>query len=311
MAVLLVVFANLAHAIPSCNVSTVPTDFGVYDNTVGSPLDTSAGSIAVTCSDTALGAPRSMYYEIKVGAGASGSFAPRVAANGSFNLNYNLYKSPSYNPGNVWGDGSSGSSFTLGACITVPAGGSPSAQSVHVVHGRIPALQLPVAVGRYADTLSVTLVLYGDCGSGTAAPNINFASPVLTMQTDVLAKCVIATGPYSMDFGDYVRGSGHKSADAKIGVTCPANTAYSIALSGLSGGIRYLNKGTDRLEYNLYSDAGHTTVIGETERTDTIDGMGTGLRVDTTVYGRLPDSPANQLVPPGLYQAVVTITVIY
>jgi spore coat protein U-like protein len=310
-ALLLFVFASAAHAIPNCSVSSADANFGVYDNTAGAPLDSTSGSITVTCSDNALSAPRSMYYEIKLGAGGSGNYAPRVMPNGGFNLNYYLYRSASYNAGNVWGDATSGSSFTLAACITVPAGGSPSSPSVHLVHGRIPAAQTPVAVGRYADTLSVSVVLYGDCASGTAAPTTLISSPVLAVQADVLAKCIIATGPYNMDFGDYTRGGGAKTADAKIGVTCPANTSYSIALSGLEGGNRYLVRGANRLEYNLYANAGRTSIIGETERVDTIDGIGTGLRVDTTIYGLLPDSTANQTVPPGLYQAVVTITVSY
>ncbi len=311
VALLLFVFANLAHALPSCTVSTADANFGVYDNTAGSPLDSTSGSITVTCSDTALSTPRSMYYEIKLGAGGGGSYAPRVMPNGSFNLNYYLYRSASYNAGNVWGDATTGSSFTLASCITVPAGGSPSIPAVHLVHGRIPAAQTPVAVGRYADTLSVSMVLYGDCASGTAAPSTLISSPLLAVQADVIPKCIIATGPYNMDFGDYTRGGGGKTADAKIGVTCPANTSYSIALSGLESGIRYLVRGANRLEYNLYSNAGLTSVVGETDRVDTIDGIGTGLRVDTTIYGRLPDSTANQTVPPGLYQAVVTITVSY
>ncbi len=130
-----------------------------------------------------------------------------------------------------------------------------------------------------------------------------------------LPRCLRAilssVGPHFLEFGDYTRGSGAKTATTTIGVTCPANTSYSIALSGLSGGIRLLTKGSDTLEYNLYSNAGHTVIVGDTPNVDTITGSGTGLRVDTTIYGRLPDSPVNQSAPPGLYQATVNIVVTY
>jgi spore coat protein U-like protein len=311
VAMLLMMFVGLAHAMPACNVSSAPANFGEYDETVSSPLDSSSGSITVTCSDSALAAPRSMYYEIKLGPGGGGGFAPRFMINGAFSLGYFLYRSAAFNPANVWGDGASGAAFPLAGCITVPAGGSPSAPSVHVVNGRMLAGQLPVNVGTYADTLSVSMVLYGDCGSGTSSPSTLVSAPPLAVQANVVPKCVIATGPYTLNFGDYTRGAGPKVGDVKIGVTCPLNLPYSIGFSGLSGGVRLLTNAGNSIEYNLYSDAGMTTVVGDTERVDTIEGVGTGLRVNTTVYGRLPDSIANQAAPPGAYTAIVTITVFY
>jgi len=74
--------------------------------------------------------------------------------------------------------------------------------------------------------------------------------------------------------------------------------------------------GTNRLQYNLYTTAVHTTVWGDgTQSSGTVSAVGRGLMsgaaITRTVYGQLPDSPANVDLAPGLYTDIVTVTVSY
>lgn len=129
----------------SCSVSASGITFGNYDPLASS--DTVAtGSIDVSCTLT-VALPGS--YDIALSTGSSGSYSSRMMSNGSTNLNYNLYTSPSYTQ--VWGDGSGGSSKvnrSFSALLLM--------NQTTTVYGRIPALQ-NIAAGAYADTITVTI----------------------------------------------------------------------------------------------------------------------------------------------------------
>jgi spore coat protein U-like protein len=64
---------------------------------------------------------------------------------------------------------------------------------------------------------------------------------------------------------------------------------------------------TDRLGYNLYQDAGFSTVWGNTAGTG-VTTVGTGVADVHTVFGRIP---AGQAVPAGAYSDSVLATVTY
>ena len=74
---------------------------------------------------------------------------------------------------------------------------------------------------------------------------------------------------------------------------------------------RTMSNGTDMLDYNIYADAAHTTVVGDgTNNTTyyyTYSGGGS-FSANATVYGLLP---AQQNVSPGTYTDVVTITLYF
>lgn len=69
-----------------------------------------------------------------------------------------------------------------------------------------------------------------------------------------------------------------------------------------------MTDGTALVNYNLYREAGRLTNWGNTVGTDTVGGTGTGLVVNSTVYGRVPiqTPPA-----PGTYTDTITVTVTY
>ncbi|HSN72952.1 MAG TPA: spore coat protein U domain-containing protein, partial [Steroidobacteraceae bacterium] len=68
------------------------------------------------------------------------------------------------------------------------------------------------------------------------------------------------------------------------------------------------------LNYNLYTDAGFTTIWGDgTGGTGNQVGSGTGLGNSQayTVYGQIPDSGTNLNSAEGDYADTVTVSVIY
>jgi spore coat protein U-like protein len=109
---------------------------------------------------------------------------------------------------------------------------------------------------------------------------------------------------------------------ANLSVSCKANpnatTAFTISLSqgnGASFNPRNMASGTYTLNYNLYSDASHSTIWGDgTSGTSQVSGtIPPGLppgstTLNLTVYGRIP---GNQNLAAGSYSDAITITISY
>ncbi|MFG6429200.1 spore coat U domain-containing protein [Roseateles sp. LYH14W] len=105
-------------------------------------------------------------------------------------------------------------------------------------------------------------------------------------------------------------------ATSTLSVVCTNTTPYTVALNagtnagGASNfGARTMKSGSNTLGYQLYLDAGRSSVWGDgTASSSTSPGTGTGSTQTLTIYGRLP-SLAN--VIPGSYTDTVTVTVSY
>jgi spore coat protein U-like protein len=105
-------------------------------------------------------------------------------------------------------------------------------------------------------------------------------------------------------------------ATSTLSVVCTNTTPYTVALNagtnagGASNfGARTMKSGSNTLGYQLYLDAGRSSVWGDgTASSATSAGTGTGSTQTLTIYGRLP-SLAN--VIPGSYTDTVTVTVSY
>jgi len=132
-----------AHAAQpnSCSLGGAAINFGVYDPTILTPLDT-VGSLVYRCGAAA----KNVTITLSVGGGTS--YATRRMIIGSEQLFYNLYRDAARQV--IWGDGSGG---TQAYVIKNP----PNTQDITVpIFGRIPASQ-NVGVGSYSDTITVTL----------------------------------------------------------------------------------------------------------------------------------------------------------
>jgi len=158
---------------------------------------------------------------------------------------------------------------------------------------------------------ALLLAAAGDAAAATVTSTI-------MVSVTLASTCTISANPLS--FGTYQPGQGSASASTTVAIRCSSGAPFSVALNGGTGGgsvaQRLMSMGASRLQYNLYTTAAHTAVWGDgTQSTATVSGVGRGFAggaaVTQTVYGQIPDSPANLALAPGLYTDVITVTVSY
>ncbi|HKM36029.1 MAG TPA: spore coat U domain-containing protein [Thiopseudomonas sp.] len=158
--------------------------------------------------------------------------------------------------------------------------------------------------------LLLTVAMVASGLAFTTAQAATVTAP-MDVKIEILDACEINMAPTELDFGQHGVLSSVVNATSDMQVTCTTGAAYSIALSGGGSGdinARVMTLGTDEVEYQLYQEAGRTTVWGETIPTDTVASVGTGTEQDFTVYGQVPV----QATPPaGIYTDTVTVTVDY
>lgn len=149
---------------------------------------------------------------------------------------------------------------------------------------------------------------------------IVFTSASLATCIGLNCTCTIAANTFNI--GAYAPLSGTTaSSTGTVSVTCSAliaglNVAYSISLnSGTSGtyAARTMTLLSQSLNYNIYTDASHTTVWGDgTGGTSTVsDSYSLSVLSTTrnyTMYGLIP---ASQNVGPGTYTDSITATVTF
>jgi len=131
----------------------------------------------------------------------------------------------------------------------------------------------------------------------------------MSVSATVLASCTVAAS--ALAFGAYT--GTVLTATTTISVTCTSTTPYNVGLdagggTGATVANRLMVSGAATLAYGLYSNAGRTTVWGNTVGTNTVAGVGTGTAQSLTVYGQI----AAGLTPaPGSYTDTVGVTVTY
>jgi spore coat protein U-like protein len=153
-----------------------------------------------------------------------------------------------------------------------------------------------------------------------AACFLQFASSALastttstfTTQITIAATCVINSAS-TLDFGTQGVLTANVDNTSTVSVQCTDTTPYNIGLdagtgAGATVGTRKLTNGGNTINYTLYSNAGRTTVWGNTVATDTVAATGNGAAQPYTVYGRVT---AQTTPAPGTYTDTVTVTVTY
>jgi spore coat protein U-like protein len=99
-----------------------------------------------------------------------------------------------------------------------------------------------------------------------------------------------------------------------IKVQCTNTTPFDIGLdagtgSGATTTTRLMTgPASETIQYKLYSNAGRTTIWGDTVSSDTVPDTGNGAEQTYTVYGRVPPQTTPR---PGAYSDTVTVTVTY
>lgn len=145
-----------------------------------------------------------------------------------------------------------------------------------------------------------------------------------TVQANMGVKIVITnacdvatTAPTPVDFGSHglLSAAVNESTAGGITVTCNNGATYNVGLSaganpGTAGDVttRRMANGGVYIAYQLYSNAGRTTVWGNTVGTNTVASTGTGSAQTFPVYGTVP---AQTTPAAGNYNDTVQVTVTY
>jgi spore coat protein U-like protein len=139
--------------------------------------------------------------------------------------------------------------------------------------------------------------------AASATANFNVTATVLT-------SCGVSAS--DLAFGTYDAASAtDTTATSTVTVTCSLLTPYTISLdsgSNASGSTRRMGSGASRLSYEIYRDVGMSNVFGTVGALLGVSGVGTGLAVPSTIYGKIPK---NQAVIAGSYTDQITVTVDY
>jgi spore coat protein U-like protein len=148
-----------------------------------------------------------------------------------------------------------------------------------------------------------------------AAQAASPATNTFGVSATVAANCIVTTSPIA--FGNY-DGTAEVDVSQSLSVRCTKNLPYTIRLNGglaNSFAPRKLAKGSDTLEYNLFTDGTYGTVWGNGTSGSVVPGIGAGMGLPNAnphpIFARLLNSAANQLAPVGTYNDTVTVEVHY
>lgn len=160
-------------------------------------------------------------------------------------------------------------------------------------------------------TVCATLLLASALPARTAT-----ASNTFQVTATVISACTISGA--TLNFGssiDPLATATPLDASSTLSVVCTNTTPYTVALDAgqnaggaTNFGARSMKSGSYTLGYQLYLDAGRSSVWGNGTGSSVHSGTGTGSTQNLTIYGRLP-SLAN--VVPGAYTDTVTVTISY
>jgi spore coat protein U-like protein len=130
----------------------------------------------------------------------------------------------------------------------------------------------------------------------------------------VPALSVSATG---VNFGVYDPGAASSTKSmGTVAVQCTIGIlpSFQVALStGGSGSYatRKMSNGTDRLSYNLYTDAGRTIIWGDGSGGTSINSFGGLISLGSTSFTVYGKAPKGQYPAPGSFTDTITVTVTY
>lgn len=127
----------------------------------------------------------------------------------------------------------------------------------------------------------------------------------------VVPTCAVSAA--ALNFGGAIPNPINSNVDGtgSVTATCSTGAPYTIALSVGSGAgatfaSRKLTSGPNSLNYSLYTDAGCSTVWGDsTAGSSLLNGSGSGVAQIIPVYGRIP---TGQTVATGAYSDTIIVT---
>lgn len=150
-------------------------------------------------------------------------------------------------------------------------------------------------------------------GLGLAAPAYA-QNTTLSVSATVTPNCTVSTNAISFGNVNTISGS-NVDGTGGLNVVCTNGTGWT-ARAGVGSGTgasftgRRMTDGSNILSYNLFTDAGRTSVWGDgTGSTAAFTGTGTGSTQAFTIYGRVASGQTS--APAGSYADSVSVTVSY
>jgi spore coat protein U-like protein len=148
----------------------------------------------------------------------------------------------------------------------------------------------------------------------TSGAQVFTATAGMPVRLELVAACRVSAA--DLNFGAYASNqTGPVQGQTAIELLCGAGSTAEVSLDdGLRPGSNTSRRrmgqdsGTDRLEYDLFQDAGRTIHWGSRSGRDTLEVETTGGQQTLPVYGQVP---GGQRVRDGSYSDTITVVVTY
>lgn len=168
-------------------------------------------------------------------------------------------------------------------------------------------------IGKIMLRIFALAVVIGLTLSGSGSADAATATQTFSVQITLTQQCIFSTATGTLNFGTWGVLSAAQANTTTLNVQCTNTTPYNIGLdagigTGATVAVRKMTNGAATVNYSLYSDAGHSTVWGNTVGTDTVSGTGNGSVQTVTVYGQVP---AQATPAAGVYTDTITATITY
>ena len=320
---------GLAHADVTCTSYASGITFSPISGLATGT--TSTGTINWTCTNNSFITSANVMLCLNIGAGTGGtSGTTRLMAGGTPALQFQLYQDAANTQ--VWGSllgGPNPTPYQQPPSFTIPGYFFGLTNNTYsgsaTVYGAIPAGQSAVPPGSYSSSFAGPNSIvsfnanYGggspaSCGASNSGPSFPF-----TVTATVIKECQVTAGAASnINLGSVPSTQSNIAGNSSISVSCTRTTPYYIGLlpsngsttgAGTMSGI--LSGNTDKVPYQLYSNAGLSNQWGNTATSASVGngvaGTGTGLAQSIPVYAKAPSADYT----PDSYSDTVTVNVNY
>lgn len=301
-------FLPRAASAQTCTASPSALSFGNVSPIALSVVN-ATGSITVQCTWPAVTLTPSVQVCLNMG-----GTTPRAMTSGANQLQYNLYRDGGYSI--PWGSSALGTT-PISLILNKPLTDVTASATVNF-YGQVSSNQPTVPTTgnvstAYSQLLSQTSLNYGFyllIGPTCASLTTSGGSFAFTASATVINNCLISATNIAFTSTGVL--SSALSATGAVTARCTNGDAYQITLNGGSSGnvsARQMQRsgGGGAVNYQLYTDAGHTQAWGDgTGSTAVTTGTGTGNAVSIQVYGLVP---AQTTPMPGSYSDTITATI--
>ena len=304
-ALLVLLFLPLnGHAAVTCGLTGSPVlDFGTPDPFAGGNVNTTA-TLNWSCTKDSPGQP-SFTLCFFVSPDTNGNIDPRYLTRaGVQTLPFNVYSDATYTT--VMQPTVDG----FPVIVDIPNRGPDTVSGSITLFGSLPGpLPANVQTGVHQTVManSQVHIVAGTsanaCGSTKQAPDNIYT---LTAQVEIPNQCQLTAT--DLDFGTQATPLAQTDSQSSITVRCTNTTLFSVGLDGGLTGNRELTSGGNTVAYELYQDAGRTTVWDNSTGRQPGTGLGTTSAIQMTVFGRLF---ANPTAAEGVYTDTVTVDVTF